>query len=148
MGDASFTVSHIGLCVGDLERSLRFYCDGLGFEKTEVHAIDNTFADALEVPRDVELTSQFIRRADLAIELLYYRSPGAVGEPSAQRNHMGITHLSFIVDDLDRAVADLEAVGGTVIGSTRTTVPGMVELVFVRDPDGVRVELMAFPDAS
>jgi glyoxylase I family protein len=27
------TFSHFGLCVSDLERSLRFYCDGLGFER-------------------------------------------------------------------------------------------------------------------
>ena len=24
--------SHVGICVSDLERSLRFYCEGLGFE--------------------------------------------------------------------------------------------------------------------
>ena len=26
------TFSHFGICVSDLDRSLRFYCDGLGFE--------------------------------------------------------------------------------------------------------------------
>jgi catechol 2,3-dioxygenase-like lactoylglutathione lyase family enzyme len=25
-------VGHIGLCVSDLDRALRFWCDGLGFE--------------------------------------------------------------------------------------------------------------------
>ena len=40
------------------------------------------------------------------------------------------------------AVGQLEAVGATVLASTRTTLPG-VDLVFVTDPDGTRVELMA-----
>jgi catechol 2,3-dioxygenase-like lactoylglutathione lyase family enzyme len=29
----STSLSHLGLCVSDLERSLRFHCDGLGFER-------------------------------------------------------------------------------------------------------------------
>ncbi len=28
-------ISHVGLCVSDLEKSLRFYVDGLGFEVQE-----------------------------------------------------------------------------------------------------------------
>jgi len=27
------SVSHIGICISDLERSMRFYCKGLGFKK-------------------------------------------------------------------------------------------------------------------
>jgi len=35
-----FTPSHLGHCVENLERSLRFYCDGLGFEKGEIGGIE------------------------------------------------------------------------------------------------------------
>ena len=36
MDDAQGPVfSHFGICVSDLETSLRFYCDALGFEKAE-----------------------------------------------------------------------------------------------------------------
>ena len=53
--------SHFGICVSDLERSLRFYCDALGFEKAESHAIGSEFARLMDLP-DVAVTSQFIRR--------------------------------------------------------------------------------------
>ena len=138
-----FAVSHIGICVSDLERSLRFYCEGLGFERAESHSIGNEFADALEVPRDVELTSQFIRREGLSIELLHYASPPAVGEPSRSRRQLGLTHLSFVVPDVDRAAALLVECGATVLPETRTRNEG-VDLLFLADPDGVRVELMRF----
>lgn len=144
---SAFAVSHIGLCVSDLDKALRFYCDGLGFEKQEVHDIDNLFADALEVERDVVLTSQFIRKDGMSIELLHYRSPGAFGVPSARRNQLGLTHLSFVVPDIEAAVATLVAAGGEAIESTRTK-DANVDLMFVRDPDGVRVELMQFPSAG
>lgn len=142
MTDAvQYIVSHIGICVSDLERSLRFYCDGLGFTRAEQHAIGNEFADALEVPRDVVLTSQFITREGLSIELLHYQSPAAHGRPSETRNQLGLTHLSFVVDDLDRAAERLVECGGKLLETTVTKQEG-IHLLFVSDPDGVRVELM------
>jgi lactoylglutathione lyase len=135
------TASHLGLCVTDLERSLAFYCEGLGFEQGVTYPIDNTFADTLEVPRDVVLTSQFISVPGMAIELLAYESPAVEGRPSTQRNQLGITHLSFYVDDVDAVAERLVALGGTVIESTRTTLEG-IDLLFLSDPDGTRVELM------
>lgn len=136
-----FTVSHVGICVSDLDRSLRFYCEGLGFSAAESHAIGNEFADTLEVPRDVDLTSQFIRREGLSVELLHYRSPGTHGRPSASRNQVGLTHLSFIVPDLEAAAARLVECGGTILEPTRTKAEG-IYLLFLADPDGTRVELM------
>jgi len=145
MGGSTVTdqikASHVGLCVSDLETSLRFYCDGLGFSEDEGFPIDNTFAAALEVPKDVDLTSQFIRKEGLGVELLYYRSPGVDGQPSQRRNQLGLTHLSFYVPDVDQVAAKLVELGGTILESTRTEAPG-ITLIFVAGPDGERVELM------
>lgn len=140
----TFTASHGGLCVRDLERSLRFYCDGLGFEKAEVYEVGGDFGRALEVDGDVQVTSQFIRTAGMAIELLAYSSPGVHGTPSASRNQLGLTHLSFYVDDLEAAIAHLVACGGRVVDGTRTANEA-IELIFLEDPDGTRVELMGAP---
>ena len=59
------------------------------------------------------------------------------------RNHHGLTHLAFNVDDVDAAATRLVRCGGTLLAPTRSN-PG-VELVFVADPDGTRVELMGAP---
>jgi len=141
-GPASASVvSHVGLCVSDVERSRRFYCEGLGFERAEAHDIDNTFARALEVEGEVRLTSQFIRKEGMAIELLGYASPGVHGEPSHSRNQLGLTHLSFYVTDVDAAAAQLVDLGAKILEDTRTAL-GDFELLFLADPDGVRIELM------
>jgi len=146
-GDIEFAPSHLGICVENLERSLRFYCDGLGFEKGESFAIGNEYAAALEVDGEVVLSSQFIRRGTLAIELLAYRSPGAIGAPSTRRNQLGFTHLSFIVPDVDAAARSLVACGGRLLPGTRTGAgdPEAVQIVFVADPDEIRIELMSNP---
>ena len=143
----SFTYSHSGICVQDLDRSLRFWCDGLGFEKAEVFTVGPEFGSALEVEGEVTVTSQFIRKGPIAIELLDYESPGVLGEPSARRNQIGLTHLSFVVPDVDAAAAHLVACGGTILSDTYFGAgdPTTIQILFLSDPDGVRVELMRYP---
>ena len=136
-----FTPSHFGLCVGDLARSLRFWCDGLGFAPAERFEIGDEFGAALEVEGRVACISQFIRKEALAIELLCYASPGAIGAASAHRNQLGLTHFSLTVEDVSAAVRHLVACGGRALPATHAQNEA-VELMFVEDPDGVRVELL------
>jgi catechol 2,3-dioxygenase-like lactoylglutathione lyase family enzyme len=137
--------SHLGLCVTDLARAERFWCDGLGFERAERYELTDTLApglaEALEVPAPVDLISQMIVLGEMKIELLHYRTPQVEGTPSATRRQLGLTHVSFWVDDVDAAAARLVEHGGTILPTTRSN-PG-VAIQFLADPDGTRVELMA-----
>jgi catechol 2,3-dioxygenase-like lactoylglutathione lyase family enzyme len=143
------TFSHFGICVSDLERSLRFYCEALGFVSAESHTVGDEFGRLMELD-GVALRSQFVRRDTLAIELLQFSSPDTVGEPVRRpMNQLGLTHLSLRVDDVDAVAATIESLGGTVVRETRTTfdLPGHVlDFVYCTDPDGVRIELMHLPD--
>jgi catechol 2,3-dioxygenase-like lactoylglutathione lyase family enzyme len=139
--------SHFGICVSDLDRSLRFYCNALGFEKAESHDIGSEFAALMDLP-DVVVTSQFVRKGPTAIELLAFRDPTPFGDGERRPvNQLGLTHLSFRVDDLARTEARIVELGGTVVESTRTKIDlggAPLEFVYCTDPDGVRVELMDF----
>jgi catechol 2,3-dioxygenase-like lactoylglutathione lyase family enzyme len=131
--------SHVGLCVSDLERSLAFYRDALGF--AEVARLD-AGGDATETLlglADVDLRVVFLQRDGVRIELLHYASPGhrGSGEPRPM-NALGLSHLSLRVGDLDATLAALEVLGAKVLRATRTP-----QAVFVSDPDGTRIELVA-----
>jgi len=145
MANLTYNPSHFGICVSDLDRSLRFWCDGLGFEKAETFDVGSAFGPSLEVDGDVKVTSQFIRRDGMAIELLAYESPGVVGTPSTRRNQLGLTHVSFVVDDIEAAEKHLVECGGTVLEHTRFGGPSEVQILFLTDPDGTRVELLRYP---
>jgi catechol 2,3-dioxygenase-like lactoylglutathione lyase family enzyme len=134
-----FEQSHIGICVSDLERSLIFYRDGLGFEEGPRFDLDYPIA---EMTGDVRLISKFLHSGDLRIELLAFASPAPFGKPSAARNQLGLTHLSFSVDDLDAAADRLVRFGGTIIEGTKSTPENAIHIIFLADPDGTRIELM------
>lgn len=137
--------SHLGICVTDIERSLRFYCSGLGFEPAEGFDLDDGampgLADALEVASPVALRSQMIVKGPVKIELLAYERPDPSGVPSSSRGTLGLTHLAFNVDDVDAVASHLVACGGTVLNHTAASVG--IRILFVADPDGSRIELMS-----
>jgi len=141
----SVSFSHLGICVADLDASLRFYCEGLGFVEVAAHDVGEEFATLMEVD-GVRLRSRMIAKDGVTVELLGFDAPGVTGDGSRRpMNRRGLTHLSLRVDDLASTAATVEALGGTVVRSTRTEVPlGEVTLEFVycTDPDGVRIELM------
>lgn len=141
---AGTAVSHVGVCVSDLGAALRCWCEGFGFELAEGYDLDDTLlpglAEALEVPSPVALRSQMIRLGELRVELLVFGS-STVGTPSVRRDQLGLTHVSLRVADLDAAIDRAVGHGATLLNATRRNLGG-VELVFLADPDGTRVELM------
>jgi lactoylglutathione lyase len=144
------TFSHVGICVSDLERSLRFYCEGLGFELVESYTVGTEFGRLMEVQGDITLQSRFITRDGVKLELLRFDSPGFQG-PATRRpmNQLGLTHLSVRVADVDATVARVRELGGSVLDHTRSKLEGPdgsgSDFIYCTDPDGVRIELMRLP---
>ena len=131
--------------MSDLDRSLRFYCDALGFEKAESHVIGQEFARLMDLP-DVAVTSQFIRKGATAIELLAFTEPAPFGNGERRAvNQLGLTHLSFRVGDVEATAAKVVEMGGAIVEASRTTIDfggTPLQFVYCTDPDGVRIELM------
>lgn len=136
--------THIGLCVSDLERSLSFYCDALGFKEVarRLTVTDEGSARLLGFPSmDLELV--YLERDGIRIELLWYRDPWyETGDAPRPMNRIGITHLAFRVSDLDAACERIEERGGQVLHDTTAVFPRGNRGVMALDPDGVRLELI------
>ena len=140
-------LTHLGICVSDLERSLRFYCDVLGC--TEVGRLDLQ-GESVEILNGmkppVRVRVSYIERDGWRLELMEYPEPGPIGpaEPKPM-NRLGLTHLSLRVSDLDATCARIEAAGGGVLTESRLDMPGPSHIVMVHDPDGQRLELIQAP---
>jgi len=139
-------VTHVGVCVADLERSLRFYVEGLGFEPRGQFSVSGPAWGRVMEVADLDVRSCILRRDSVAIELLCYDSPGHLGAGERRpMNELGLTHLAVWVDDLDVEMARLRDYGADVVETTLTAFdePGLqARWVYCTDPDGVRIELI------
>jgi glyoxylase I family protein len=148
-------VHHTAICTGDVERSLRFWRDGLGFEVQMDLAFEGGWRELFDAPSD-RLRSVFLGApvgepgADRAgiVELVdLCPDGGALPEgPTAAAPTTGFFLVSVYVgsaDALDAALARLRALRFDV-EPRRVEVHG-VAMAVVRDPNGVRVELIGLP---
>ena len=146
--------SHVGVCCSDLERSTRFYVEVLGFRQLFTVELGPEVAPTMEV--DGRFLSRMLARDELRLELLQWLEPEASGD--GQRRPMtglGLTHLAFRVDTVDELWEVAERAGGAAHPHTLSRMAGAgeggrdAEMVYLTDPDGTRIELMAgVPDLS
>lgn len=118
-------LGHVVFYVKDLQRSLAFYRDLLGFQ--EVGRIFNGAAAALTSGRTHH-------------ELLLIQVGDAPGPPSGRRR--GLYHIGIKVgdslDELRAAKQELEAAGVPIDGMSDHTVS---QSLYLKDPDGNEVEV-------
>lgn len=136
-------LTHFGICVRDLGRSVRFYCGALGFREVgRLDVGDEATARILEV-EGVRLELVYLELDGWRIELLHYASPGHQGSGERRAmNALGLTHLSFAVEDLDQAAEAIQRHGGRILPDTRATFRSGNRGLFTLDPDGTRIELI------
>jgi glyoxylase I family protein len=140
-------LSHVGLCVADRDRSLAFYRDVLGFRfVSEIRIAGEPAATLLQIS-EVDLHASYLERDGFRLELLYYASPGHQGAGRLNpMNRLGLTHLSFRVEDLAGLLGHLRSQGVPVIEASHIEIPSVAAAaVFITDPDGTLIELVQSP---
>ncbi len=140
-------LTHIGICVSDPQRSLQFYRDVLGFTLRSELQVAGEPSDTLLQLSNVDLHALYLERDGFRIELLHYRSPGHSGDGTPRpMNALGLTHLSFRVDNLAATREALQAAGVRILDRTHIDIPAFeAAAIMVTDPDGTPIELVQAP---
>ena len=120
-------LAHVALMVADLDRSLAFYTKVFGFE--EMMRINNDAGEVWLV---------YLRITDTVYLEIF---PQADSDQTGHWNANGINHLCLEVEDIEAAVADLEAKGVVLTQALSQAVDGNWQ-AWCADPDGNRIELM------
>ncbi len=139
-------LTHIGICVADMERSLRFYRDLLGFRFEHDLHVEGEPTDTLLRLRGVVLDAAYLTRDGVRIELLRFASPPAPPPRVRAMHERGLTHLSFRVADMDATLGALRAAGERVLEETVIRFPEFQSAAcMIVDPDGQLIELVQAP---
>ena len=144
-------IFHTGLTVSDLDRSIAFYRDLLGLELVACWDSTQPYLRTVVGFPNAELRIALLRlpktdagRSGHHIELLEYRSPR--GEPNDPRTcNPGNVHVSFLVEDLDAAYAELAAKGVRFKSPPVAIDHGRnrgAKAVYLLDPDDITLELV------
>ena len=126
------SIGHVAIRVKDIDRSLDFYVNKLGFK--EMFRLD----------RDDRLWIVYLRITDDQYLELF---PEGHGDRSPTAEAVGFNHMCLAVDDLDAVIAQLEAAGVALTRPKKVAVDRNAQ-AWIEDPDGNRLELMQLaPDA-
>jgi methylmalonyl-CoA/ethylmalonyl-CoA epimerase len=128
----AFKPHHCGISVPDIEASIAWYQQMLGFSVAKREGFG-------------QVQIVFMKNGDFYIEL--FQVAGAAPLPESRRTPdqdlrtHGTKHIAFAVDDLRKAVTILRQRGADIAmdGSDRTSGP---RAVFIRDNSGVIIELV------
>lgn len=126
-------LAHVAIKVTDLDRSLDFYINKLGFpEMLRLHNDDGT------------TWLVYLRITDDQYLEVF---PGAENDRAPGWNANGMNHMCLSVDDIDAVIARIEGAGIALLLPLKLAVDGNRQ-AWIEDPDGNRIELMEMDSNS
>jgi catechol 2,3-dioxygenase-like lactoylglutathione lyase family enzyme len=141
---------HTGLTVSDLDRSVTFYRDLLGCEVLARQEKEGGYLAAILGYPDAHVRMAHLRipGCEHVIELFEYLVPAGT-HADVQPCNVGASHLCFIVSDLRLVYESLLERGVTSFVSPPVEVDTGINrgglALYLRDPDGITVELFQPP---
>jgi lactoylglutathione lyase len=145
------TTIDLGCVVRDLDASVRFYTEGVGFRELPGFEVPASLAtDAgLTDGKPLSIRVLVLGDGDSATKLKLMQVPGTnprTGDTDFIHSHTGFRYLTIFVADADAALARLDRLGVKPLAKSPVALPGSLadgmHLTCVRDPDGNLVELI------
>jgi glyoxylase I family protein len=142
---------HTGITVSNLERSLAFWRDVLGFEFSHTAHQTGELAKEITGVAGAEIKLAVLKApGGHKIELLEYLAPSDRKQhTNFQPCDVGHVHVALLVGDLEAVLERIAASGWKAAGKPQTLHSGPnagKRVVYVSDPDGTTIELMQPPD--
>jgi catechol 2,3-dioxygenase-like lactoylglutathione lyase family enzyme len=146
-----FTVlrtNHTSFTVSDLDRSLAFFSDALGFEVTSKAPRDPALLERIVGVPGAAVMIGYVQGPGHRLELIEYQGPADRGTVEPRPCDVGFAHVAFDVDHIEAAVAAAEAHGVHPIAPPVTIDQGPnrgAKVAYLRDWDGITIEFIQLP---
>lgn len=121
-------IDHVEITTGDMERSIAFYVDVMGFKVQQ--------RQKMEMPNSPLKEIAFLRLGDTMLELLEAAQPAPASSAPFQ---IGYRMMALEVEDMDKALEYLKGKG--IEPSRRPASLGKSKRGEIKDPNGLSIEL-------
>jgi len=137
---------HTGITVSNLERSLAFWRDVIGFEFSHTAHQKGELAEEITGVKGAEIKLAVLKTpCGHKIELLEYLAPADRKCANLRSCDVGSVHVALLVEDLNAALDRIAVLGWKTAGQPQILTKGPNagrRVVYVRDPDGTTIEFM------
>lgn len=151
-GARAHAVAAVGMTVGDLDRSVAFFSDVLGFRPVEAREVDGRPWELLTGVFGARSRIVRLVLGDEAIELTEFLAPRGRPYPADTRgNDRWFQHIAIVVSDIDRAYAHLLRHRVAHASTAPQRLPDWnpnaagIRAFYFRSPDGHFLEAISFP---
>ena len=135
-------IRHTGIVVFDLDRSMHFYMEKLGFKVLKRMNESGSFTDQILGLENIEVTTvKMVIKNNQMIELLDFSMNNKVMKEK-NINDIGPTHLAFTVDDVEKMYSDFVDDGIEFISEPKISPDGYAKVAFCKAPEGTFIELV------
>jgi methylmalonyl-CoA/ethylmalonyl-CoA epimerase len=118
------SIDHVAIAVRNLEESIRFYTDVLGFELKERRRTEG---------KATAMISAVLKAGSVTVVLLEGTSPDSQVSRFVEHFGPGVQHIAVAVEDLPQMAEDLKA-AGMEFDTTVIQSPGLRQIFSTRDP--------------
>lgn len=117
------SIDHVAIAVRDLEESITFYTDVLGFELKERRRTEG---------KNTAMVSAVLKAGPITVVLLQGTSPDSQVSKFVEHYGAGVQHLAIGVEDLPQMAEDLKA-SGLEFDTNVIQSPGLRQIFSARD---------------
>ena len=140
--------NHTSFTVSDLDRSLAYFCDVLGFELLNRSPRDPAFIELVVAIPGADIEVAYVQAPGHRLELIQYRGPDGRRRVESRPCDAGFAHVAFDVDDIDAVIAASKDAGVLPLGPPQDLDRGPNKggrVVYTRDADGITIEFIQPP---
>jgi catechol 2,3-dioxygenase-like lactoylglutathione lyase family enzyme len=145
-------VEAIGITVHDMERSVKFYSEVLGFRQISEEEFTGNEYEKLENVFGLHVRIVRMKLGDEILELTDYLTSGGRSIPEdVQPNDLSFQHIAIVVNDMEKAYARLRKNHVEHVSTAPQTLPATIaaaagiKAFYFHDPDKHTLELIYFP---
>ncbi len=141
-----------GITVKDMNTSVKFYTEVVGFKKISDEELSGEAYEKLEGIFGLHIRVVRMQLGDEQIELTDYLTSGGRSIPTdAKPNDLSFQHIAIVVSDMEKAYGQLRKYNVEYVSTAPQTLPKTIigaegiKAFYFHDPDNHNLELIYFP---
>lgn len=140
----------IGMVVSDVEASQAFYKDVLGFVELFEFSLDEAWSDEAGAAGGKPFSVKVLKQKNLptatTLKLAYFKKTKKQADMSGIDVQSGVNYLTFryTLEEFNQIVKNVQNAGIKMTGWVKRD---NYQLFFIKDPDGVFVEIIGPPES-